>query len=141
MKKYLFATDGSDPSVSALDYLIEDADESDEVTLVHVIPNPSEGFLGNDYDPNIAESKLREAADEVTNKAEEQLSQAGFKSDAIILMGHAGEEICGLAEDMDVDTIVMGRKGTGALSEVLLGSVSQYVVHHAPCAVTLVPSD
>lgn len=139
-RRYLLATDGSEPSERALDYLINNANENDDIALIHVIPNPSKGLLGKDYDPEIAEAKLREAADKVTSKDEEKLSKAGFDADTIILMGHAGEEICGLAEDMNIDTIVMGRQGTGAISEVLLGSVSQYVVHHAPCAVTLVPS-
>lgn len=138
-KNYLLATDGSESSDVALNHLIETARPDDEITAVHVIPNPSEGFLGNDYDSNIAETKLREAADDVANRVEEQLRENGFDPDTVILMGNTGEEICGLAEDIDVDTIVMGRKGKGAVSEIVLGSVSHYVVHHAPCAVTIVP--
>lgn len=140
MKQYLLATDGSEYSESALKYLIDHAQPEDEVTVVHVIPNPAEGFLGNDYDPNLAEQKLREAAEDVTAGVKERLTEAGFEADTVILMGKAGVEICGLASDTDADTIVMGRQGKGAVSEMLLGSVSHYVVHHAPCAVTTVPS-
>lgn len=140
MRTYLLATDGSDPASRALNYLLDTARREDSITLVHVIPNPAEGFLGHDYDSNVAEARLREAAESVTDPVETRLVEAGFETDTVVLMGNTGEEICGLAEDMDVDTIVMGRRGKNAVSELLLGSVSHYVVHHAPCAVTVVPA-
>ncbi|NEO65320.1 MAG: universal stress protein, partial [Moorea sp. SIO4G2] len=34
--------------------------------------------------------------------------------------------------------IVLGRRGLGGLKEMVLGSVSNYVVHHAPCSVLVV---
>lgn len=49
-----------------------------------------------------------------------------------------GEWICGQAKAWNSDLIVLGRRGHRGLSEVLLGSVSSYVLHHAPCAVLVV---
>lgn len=141
MKKYLFATDGSPTSERALEYLIEHVDPKDEITLLHVIPNPSDGFLRKHDSPEIAESRLREAAEDITDKAMDKINEAGLDAELVILMGQPGEEICGLAGDMGTDTIVMGRQGTSAVSDILLGSVSKYVIHHAPCAVTIVPSE
>ncbi|NEO28803.1 MAG: universal stress protein, partial [Kamptonema sp. SIO4C4] len=34
--------------------------------------------------------------------------------------------------------VIIGRRGRVGLSEILLGSVSNYVLHHAPCAVMVV---
>ncbi|MFB6345887.1 MAG: universal stress protein [bacterium] len=139
MHQFILATDGSECSSRALDYLIDLADSDDEIIVVNVIPDPSEGFLGRGYEPDVAEAKLREAAEDVTGEVEERLTDEGFDVDEVILMGHAGEEICDLAEDLGADTIVMGRRGSSAVSELLLGSVSQYVLHHAACPVTVVP--
>ena len=52
--------------------------------------------------------------------------------------GEPGAEICGLARDWDADLIVMGRRGHQGILEAALGSVSSYVVHHAPCSVLVV---
>lgn len=39
------------------------------------------------------------------------------------------------AQDHNVDLLVVGSHGRSRISRMLLGSVSEYVVHHAPCAV------
>ena len=52
--------------------------------------------------------------------------------------GSPARIICQLARDRQVDLIVIGRRGRTGLSEMLLGSVSNYVLHHAPCSVLTV---
>lgn len=49
-----------------------------------------------------------------------------------------GRGLCQAAESWNADLIVVGRRGRKGLSEVLLGSVSNYVLHHAPCAVLVI---
>lgn len=53
--------------------------------------------------------------------------------------GEAGPLLCRLASELKVDVVVVGSRGRGALKRALLGSVSSYVMHHAPCAVLVVP--
>jgi len=50
--------------------------------------------------------------------------------------GRAGEELVTIAEGADL--LVVGSTGAGALKELILGSVSNYVAHHAPCPIVLV---
>ncbi|NJN49231.1 MAG: universal stress protein [Alkalinema sp. RL_2_19] len=49
--------------------------------------------------------------------------------------GDPGMLLCQIAQDDSVDLILVGRRGRSGLSEMLLGSVSNYVMHHAPCSV------
>lgn len=49
--------------------------------------------------------------------------------------GVPGRTICAIANTWGADLIVLGRRGHSGLSEMLLGSVSNYVLHHAPCSV------
>ena len=49
--------------------------------------------------------------------------------------GSPARTICKLAKEHDCDLIVIGRRGRTGLAEMLLGSVSNYVLHHAPCSV------
>jgi nucleotide-binding universal stress UspA family protein len=48
-----------------------------------------------------------------------------------------GRSICEFAESEEIDLIVMGRRGLSGVNEFLVGSVSNYVLHHAPCSVLI----
>jgi nucleotide-binding universal stress UspA family protein len=52
--------------------------------------------------------------------------------------GNPGRVICELAQNWNADLIAVGRRGRSGLSELVLGSVSNYVLHHAPCEVLII---
>jgi nucleotide-binding universal stress UspA family protein len=62
----------------------------------------------------------------------------GVSAESDYQIGEAGRQICQLAQDWGADLIAIGRRGRSGLSELILGSVSNYVVHHAPCSVLVV---
>ncbi|MDH6060501.1 universal stress protein [Chrysosporum bergii ANA360D] len=63
---------------------------------------------------------------------------AGVKSGFTQSLGDAGKIICEVARNSLTDLIVVGRRGRTGISEFLLGSVSNYVLHHAPCSILIV---
>lgn len=68
-------------------------------------------------------------------------NQAKEKGLAVVYqqsMGDPGKEICEIARQWKADTIIIGRRSRNLLSKILLGSVSNYVTHHAPCSVLIV---
>ncbi len=65
----------------------------------------------------------------------------GLTAEATFAIGEPGREICAAAEDWDADLIVLGRRGLGGLGQLLLGSVSSYVMHRALCAVLIVQGE
>ncbi len=73
---------------------------------------------------------LKEFVNEAKNEGIEAETEYG--------RGDTGKEICALAKEWKADLIVIGRSGKVGLSELVLGSVSNYVVHHAPCTVLVV---
>jgi len=56
------------------------------------------------------------------------------------ILGSPGKIICQRAKEDNSDIIVVGHRGRWGLSEILLGSVSNYVFHHAHCCVFVVPT-
>ncbi len=52
--------------------------------------------------------------------------------------GDAGHCVCESAQNWGADLIVVGRRGRTGLTEAFLGSVSNYVVHHASCSVFVI---
>jgi nucleotide-binding universal stress UspA family protein len=53
-------------------------------------------------------------------------------------LGDPGECTCKIAEQWGANLIVMGRRGRKGLAEALLGSVSNHVLHNAPCSVLVI---
>jgi nucleotide-binding universal stress UspA family protein len=63
---------------------------------------------------------------------------AGVQTEFVQQIGSPGWVICELARQLDVSLIIVGRRGRSGLNELILGSVSNYVLHHAPCSVLTV---
>lgn len=51
------------------------------------------------------------------------------------LVGNPGETICAIAQEWKADLIIIGHRGLSGVKELVQGSVSNYVFHHAPCPV------
>ncbi len=51
-----------------------------------------------------------------------------------------GQGLCEAAQQWQADLVMVGRRGRKGWTEVLLGSVSNYVLHHAPCPVLVIQS-
>jgi nucleotide-binding universal stress UspA family protein len=64
-----------------------------------------------------------------------QLEEAGISVTTKHILGNPAPVICSVACELDVDTIMVGRGGRRGIVEAVLGSVSNYVFHHAPCSV------
>jgi nucleotide-binding universal stress UspA family protein len=67
-----------------------------------------------------------------------QSADAGIPTEYTLNYGGPGRTICNLAKSWDADLIIMGRRGLSGFSELLMGSISNYVVHHSPCSVLIV---
>jgi nucleotide-binding universal stress UspA family protein len=63
---------------------------------------------------------------------------AGVSTDYEQVYGSPAKTICKIAQKEEINLITIGRRGRSGVSEMLLGSVSNYVLHHAPCAVLIV---
>ena len=134
-KKILCATDGSPDAGRALAVagsLARDAGTT--VDVVHVV----------EYMPAGRVAGLSSRADEpeVRERIEQQVSGAGFK--CVTHMPHApagkaARRIADLAEELGSEVIVVGTRGHSALTGVMLGSVTQRLLHEASCPVLAVP--
>jgi nucleotide-binding universal stress UspA family protein len=67
-------------------------------------------------------------------KVESEAIETEFRYD----VGAPEVLICQMASEWNADLIVLGRRGRRGLTEILLGSVSSYVTHHATCSVLVV---
>jgi nucleotide-binding universal stress UspA family protein len=95
------------------------------------------GILEADDD---RESKARDHAEELIERARNRASSEGRSVETAIRTGDPAEEIIAFAQSEDVDHIVMGGHGgdRGRITRRLLGTVATAVVSDAPVTVTVV---
>src|SRR5262249_40394780 len=107
--------------------------------LVNVFSDPAYAYGAGAFAPQEMIDRQQLAAvralDELRSRAEALGAPAG---EAIATHGVAWEEIVNLARGRESDLIVMGTHGRTGLKHVLLGSVAERVIRHAPCSVLVV---
>lgn len=86
------------------------------------------------------EEKTEEAKKLVENY-QRKANDQGILAEVNYQPGEPGKSICNLAESWKADLIVIGRRGYKGLTAVLLGSVSNYVLYHAPCSVLVLQGE
>jgi nucleotide-binding universal stress UspA family protein len=83
----------------------------------------------------------RQAAQEATDKAVGQLTGEARPASVTVhaVSGNAAEEL--ISASSDADMVVVGSRGAGGFSRLMMGSVSSQVAHHAHCPVVIVPHE
>ena len=84
------------------------------------------------------QERLAEQADAEARRTAEQASKMLEHAETRVATGDAGPTICAIAEQEAVDLVVLGTHDRGRFSRLWFGSVSDHVVHHAPCSVLVV---
>ncbi len=87
---------------------------------------------------DVVHEQRRWAKEVLEQQARRIEESGGTVKETHLLEGRADEEIVALAEEIGAGLIVMGSRGHGRLRRALLGSVSDAVVRHAHCPVTIV---
>ncbi|MED6156781.1 hypothetical protein PIB30_017595 [Stylosanthes scabra] len=148
--------DFSPCSIAALKWAVENfAKEGDHVVLLIIRPdaNYEQGEMqlwevtGAPYIP-LAEFTDAEVMKKYGIKPTPELiavaQKAAIDKKVEVLMkvfwGVPGEKICQAIESVPLETVFMGNRGLSPLQRAFMGSVSNYVVNHATCPVTVVKS-
>ena len=71
----------------------------------------------------------------------EEATQAGVETEFTQTSDYPGRSICEKAQKWSADLILVGSRGLTGMKEMFLGSISNYVTHHAPCSVLIVRED
>ncbi len=145
-KKILLPTDGSDNANKAVDYVHELAKKfNSEVVLLHTFEVSDEltRIVGK-FD-NILGQQLKDMEHYMTdygkailNKIKNEFEKDGITVKTIIVSAKPSHEIIKTIDTEKCELVVMGSRGLNTLKSILLGSVSNYVIHHTKCPVILV---
>jgi nucleotide-binding universal stress UspA family protein len=131
--------DGSEPSLEALRWAIDEARvRHSTVRAVYgwfMHWDAPYGFAPPEtFDRERLQREAGEALDEWVTQVTGQSPDIEIERDAV--EGQAAHVLVGVAEGAEL--LVVGSRGHGGFSGLLLGSVSQQCAHHAPCPVVII---
>jgi nucleotide-binding universal stress UspA family protein len=152
-QKILVPLDGSEHSLKALEVAIQIAKKfGGKITLIHVysvsvrpiiVPEPAtltpSGFpvMTSTEVSRVAEA-ARKSGSNILANGEQMVKAEGVEVETLLKEGHTVQEIVKKAREGMFDLIVIGARGISKIRELLLGSVSDGVIHHATCPVLVV---
>lgn len=142
--------DGSEHSLRALTIATEIAKKfSGKISLIHVysvsvspvmVPEPT--TLTPPITPILTPTEvsktvetIRKASMRILEEGEQKVKAEGVEVETILKEGHVVQEIIKTAEEGNFDLVVIGARGISKIRELLLGSVTDGVIHHASCPV------
>jgi nucleotide-binding universal stress UspA family protein len=130
--------DGSEHGNRALDWAINEASlRGARLRLVAAWHIPLSVYSGPGYVPAVgSRESFEELARETADAAVKRAGDAGVKAESLVREGQAAEVL--VEEAASADMLVVGSRGHGGFSGLLLGSVSAQCAHHALCPLVIV---
>lgn len=140
MKRIVVPVDGSEGAGKAARFAAELAAALNaELLLLHVFDAPTVAQMGLEA---LDREGVARAKDYVAKGSFDAARKAIGDLDVVIKthteLGHPAHGIVSFAQTSSADLVVMGTRGRSEVAGLLLGSVSEYVMRHAPCPVTVV---
>ncbi len=136
VRRIVVAIDGSEGSRAALRFLsIFELARDTQLSLLHVLPTSAVPSLRRKgtfpaQKPDEDRRKRREDADAMLTAAAAVLADTGRPVERLVSEGDPAREIVRTAQSRDVGLVVLGARGLRTLGRLLLGSVSETVLHH-----------
>lgn len=122
-KGFLGATDGSEVSLKAVDFMCELAQRMDLPLYVLAVAK---------------DLTFKEKAEEALEKAREILKRYNLNGEFLLYVGEPSRLILEVAKQRDIDLIVMGNRGLKGISKMIFGSVSEKVLNNTDRGVLIV---
>jgi nucleotide-binding universal stress UspA family protein len=115
---------------------------SARVWLLHVA-EPDPDFVGLKAGPPTVRDSLSEefhAEHRQIQATADRWRKTGLDTTALLVQGPTAETILNQASELQIDMIVVGSHGRGAMYQLLVGSVSEKVLHKSGCPVLVIPT-
>lgn len=140
MLKMLVPVDGSVPSSRAVDHLIKKLNWYKGGVEIHLlnVQHPFPAYVASHIGHDQVQQYHREQGLAALADARKKLDVAGVKFHYHIGVGDEADLIVRYAREQACDQIVMGTRGAGSVSNLLLGSVATKVIHLSEVPVVLV---
>jgi nucleotide-binding universal stress UspA family protein len=135
--RILVAVDGSESARRAFEKSVYLAQRcNSRLDLIHVVLDSTYG--GDSAATFQLIEELEERGKKLLEEYKSQAVRAGIQVETLLKLGDHAQVIIDIASKNNYDLIMMGSRGLSVFKELLLGSVSFKVMHHARCPVMVV---
>ena len=136
--------DGSDHAHRALTWAMKEAAiRHVPLTVLAVHAVPASAWTGNPITltgDQEALEKIRKSVEDTVVKTMAEIGQPQLESVTVrAVQGFPAQEI--VEASRDAELVVLGSRGSGGFTRLMMGSVSSQVVHHAHCPVVVIPHE
>ncbi|WP_394375671.1 universal stress protein [Stutzerimonas frequens] len=142
MRRLLVAYDGSDNSKRALQYVVDLVRDTGMALQVHVVNVQHEPIIYGEYVTSAMIDELNNSlmakSRGVLDEAAAMLQAGGLTCETHTQLGNVAEQINDAVKRLGCDTVVMGTRGLGSFTGLVLGSVANRVIHEVSVPVLLV---
>jgi nucleotide-binding universal stress UspA family protein len=141
-EKILMPSDGSTHAIKAAGYCADMARRYNaSVTLLYVVEIPPMiGMSANDEVQHQMQTELAKRGRRALDATRKVFVDSGVNAEEELAFGSAVPYILNYAEQFSFGLIVIGSRGsgTGAIEQILIGSVAEGVLHGSPCPVLMI---
>ena len=140
MIKILLPVDGSQAALAAVRHAIDLTRSGLQANFVLAnVQSPNTLYeMMVAHDADVLERISFEAGEHLLQPAKALLDEEGLSFESQIGSGEPGPLLLDLIDTLGCEAVIMGARGMGGMSVALLGSVSQWLAHHASVPVTTV---
>ena len=138
-KRILLPVDIVKNSNKSIEYTIQTAKNfNSEVLIIHAFAIPLPEYIPFNFDTKELEEQIFNDCNKIVAEVENRFKGADIKVKSFLKNGPAGFMIIRIVESEGCDLVIMQSRSKTDQKNFLIGSVSNYVIHHTKIPVLLI---
>ena len=106
--------------------------------LLHVIDVERFAYrMIPDFQREMIRQSALKSGEQLLRGLQQQLLESGLQAEVRLESGAPRQQVCRIANDEAFDLLILGRRGSGEIRDVLFGTVANYALHNVRCPVLL----
>jgi nucleotide-binding universal stress UspA family protein len=137
--KILVPLDGSPTATRVIEGIIREQHRLfGEMTLLHVLDEDKLNYrMIPDFQVEMIREHARKAARQILETHRDTLARGGVTAELRLASGSPRQIVCRIAKEESFNLLILGRRGSGEIRDMLFGSVANYALHNVSCPVLL----
>lgn len=143
-KQILIGVDESEPAKEAFRWALRHVCEPEKCHVTLLMASPLSTFpfmeLLSEEETKFLESQAEKEKQKFLGFLEREALNMGISTSTRVEVGDARDVICDVTEEVKADLVILGSRGLGSFSSIVLGSVSSFCSHHVNAPLLVVRS-